>query len=206
MRFNIDVKSSMVVEINYENNLTCLIMNRLLIFLISFFLYFNLNAQSYTPTDEGSKVNFVIKNFGINTAGTFKGLAGSIKFDRNNLSLAEFIVNIEAKTINTDIEARDNHIRKEEYFDVDNYPFITFISTKISKTNTEGWLYVFGKLSIKGTTKSVKFPFKAIETNDGILFEGDFSINRKDFKVGGKSISLADNIKVSLSVFGKRNL
>ncbi len=180
-------------------------MNRLLIFLITFFLYFNLDAQSYTPIDEGSKVNFVIKNFGINTTGSLKGLTGSIKLDRNNLSLAEFIVNIEAKTIDTDIEARDNHIKKEEYLDVDNYPFITFISTKISKTNAEGWLYVFGKLTIKGTTKSVKFPFKAIEINNGILFEGEFSINRRDFKVGEKSISLSDNINISLSVFGKRN-
>ena len=38
-------------------------------------------GQNYTPTDAGSKVRFVIKNFGINTGGTFDGLAGSITFD-----------------------------------------------------------------------------------------------------------------------------
>ena len=38
-------------------------------------------GQTYTPTDAGSKVYFVIKNFGINTGGTFDGLAGSITFD-----------------------------------------------------------------------------------------------------------------------------
>ncbi|HET6722650.1 MAG TPA: YceI family protein, partial [Chitinophagaceae bacterium] len=76
-------------------------------------------GQTYTPTDDGSKVRFVIKNFGINTGGTFDGLSGSITFDRSSLASASFNVSVEAKTVDTDIEARDNHLRKAEYFDVE---------------------------------------------------------------------------------------
>ena len=47
-------------------------------------------GQNYTPADAGSKVRFVIKNFGINTGGTFEGLAGTIIFDPANLASCQF--------------------------------------------------------------------------------------------------------------------
>ena len=43
-------------------------------------------GQNYTPTDAGSKVRFVIKNFGINTGGTFEGVKGTITFDPAQLA------------------------------------------------------------------------------------------------------------------------
>ena len=69
----------------------------------------NAFGQNYTPVDAGSKVRFVIKNFGINTGGTFEGLAGSIIFDPANLAGASFSVSVDAKSVDTDVEARDNH-------------------------------------------------------------------------------------------------
>ncbi len=180
-------------------------MKRLIFFLMPALVHLTVNAQSYTAIDDGSKVKFVIKNFGINTGGVFHGLKGEIKFDKNNLSATEFNVSVDAKTIDTDIEARDIHIRKEEYLGIEKFPLITFISTSVTKTNTEGWLYIFGKITIKGTTKTVKFPFKISEMKDGILFEGEFSVDRRDFKVGGKSISLSNNLIVVLSVFAREN-
>src|SRR5215813_14775855 len=110
-------------------------------------------AQSYTPSDEGSKVHFVIKNFGIATGGDFTGLSGSIKFDPKDLTTADFDVSVDANSIDTDIEARDNHLRKAEYFDVQTYPKLTFKSTKVTKTNKDGYFYMFGNLTIKGVTK-----------------------------------------------------
>src|SRR5215208_240786 len=89
-------------------------------------------GQNYTPADAGSKVRFVIKNFGINTGGTFEGLTGNIIFDPANLASASFNVSVDGKTVDTDVEARDNHLRKEEYFDVEKYPRLSFRSTKIT--------------------------------------------------------------------------
>jgi polyisoprenoid-binding protein YceI len=162
-------------------------------------------GQNYTPTDAGSKVRFVIKNFGINTGGTFNGLAGSVTFDPSNLASASFNVSVEAKTVDTDIEGRDNHLRKAEYFDVEKYPRISFRSTKITTTNKEGYFYMFGVITIKNISKEISFPFSQSTKDGGVLFEGEFKLNRLDFGVGGKSFSMADELNVELSVFAKKN-
>jgi polyisoprenoid-binding protein YceI len=162
-------------------------------------------GQNYTPTDAGSKVRFVIKNFGINTGGTFEGLAGSIVFDPANITGASFNVSVDAKTVDTDLEARDNHLRKEEYFDVEKYPKLSFRSTKITTTNKEGYLFMFGVITIKNISKEISFPFKQTSKDGGILFEGEFKLNRKDFGVGGNSFSMSDEVNLELSVFAKKS-
>jgi polyisoprenoid-binding protein YceI len=161
-------------------------------------------AQTYKPVNDGSEVKFVIKNFGIKTGGTFTGLNGAINFDPANLSNITFDVSVDAKTVDTDVEARDNHLRKEEYLDVEKYPTLNFKSTKVSKTNSSEFLYMFGNITIKGVTKEVKFPFKATQKDDGYLFEGNFKLNRRDFGVGGNSLSLSDELTVTLSVYAKK--
>ena len=162
-------------------------------------------GQNYTPTDAGSKVRFVIKNFGINTGGTFEGLAGSVVFDPANLAGASFNVSVDAKTVDTDMEARDNHLRKEEYFDVEKYPKLSFRSTKITTTNKEGYLFMFGVITIKNISKEISFPFKQTSKDGGLLFDGEFKLNRLDFGVGGKSFSMSDELNVELSIFAKKN-
>jgi polyisoprenoid-binding protein YceI len=178
-------------------------LSKLFIFFFTL-VSFTVNAQSYIPSDTGSEVKFGIKNFGINTNGTFKGLSGAITFDPANFSVCVFEVTVDAKTVDTDIEARDNHLRKAEYFDVENFPKLLFKSTKITKTNKADYLYMFGNLTIKGVTREVKFPFTFVPKEGGYLFEGEFELNRLDFGVGGKSFSLSDELKVTLSVLAKK--
>ena len=161
-------------------------------------------GQTYTPTDAGSKVRFVIKNFGISTGGTFDGLSGNITFDPTTLATASFNVSVDAKTVDTDMEARDNHLRKPEYFDVEKYPKISFKSTKVTTTNKEGYLFLYGIITIKNVSKEISFPFTQKNKDDGILFEGEFKLNRRDFGVGGKSFSIADDLTVELSIFAKK--
>jgi len=161
-------------------------------------------GQTYTPTDAGSKVRFVIKNFGISTGGTFDGLSGNITFDPTTLATASFNVSVDAKTVDTDMEARDNHLRKPEYFDVEKYPKISFKSTKVTTTNKEGYLFLYGIITIKNVSKEISFPFTQKTKDDGILFEGEFKLNRRDFGVGGKSFSIADDLTVELSIFAKK--
>jgi polyisoprenoid-binding protein YceI len=172
---------------------------------IALFCVITAFGQNYTPTDAGSKVRFVIKNFGINTGGTFEGLAGTIIFDPANLAGASFNVSVDAKSVDTDVEARDNHLRKEEYFDVEKYPKLSFRSTKITTTNKEGYLFMFGVITIKNISKEVSFPFKQTSKDGGILFDGEFKLNRLDFGVGGKSFSMSDELNVELSIFAKKS-
>lgn len=169
------------------------------VIILSLFTLIN-HAQTYTPTDAGSKVHFVIRNFGIKTGGDFTGLKGSIIFNPNALSSSRISVTVESKTVDTDNNMRDNHLRKSEYFDVEKYPVISFVSTRITQSTRAGRFYVFGNLTIKGITKPVEFGFSATPQNNGYLFEGEFDINRRDFDVGGSSISLSDELTVSLKV------
>ena len=161
-------------------------------------------SQTYSPVGENSKIKFTIKNFGIGTGGEFKGTQGAIIFDPNNLSQSSFEVSVDAKTIDTDINSRDNHLRKAEYFDVEKYPKLSFKSTKVSLSNKPGILYISGILTIKAVSKEISFPFTATPKDGGYLFEGTFKINRRDFGVGGSSISIGDNLTVKLSVFGAK--
>ena len=161
-------------------------------------------SQTYTPTDAGSKVHFVIKNFGIKTGGDFSGLKGSILFNPNAITTSRFNVSVNSKTIDTDNSTRDNHLRKSEYFDVEKYPLISFVSKTITKGSAPELFHVTGNLTIKGVTKEVQFDFSATPSASGYLFKGEFDINRRDFKVGGNSVSMSDHAHVSLSVMANK--
>jgi polyisoprenoid-binding protein YceI len=161
-------------------------------------------GQTYIPTDAGSKVHFVIKNFGAKTGGDFTGLKGSIVFDPKNLTKSNFNVSVNSTTINTDNSTRDKHLRKSEYFNVDAYPLITIISTKISESTMAGRYFFAGNLTIKGVTKVIEFGFSATPSATGYVFNGEFEINRRDYGVGGSSFSMSDNLKVSLDILANK--
>jgi len=180
-------------------------MKKIFTLLLTFGIYSNcITAQSTsTPVDADSKVHFVIKNFGIKTGGDFKGLKGNIKFYPANPAASSFDITVDAGTIDTDNDSRDDHLRKPEYFDVAKYKTIELKSTKVTFSKTAGRFYVFANLTIKGVTKPIEFGFAATPKNGGYIFDGEFQINRRDFGVGGNSVSLSDKLTVSLSVFAK---
>lgn len=163
-----------------------------------------LMAQKMTPVDEGSSVKFTIKNFGVNVGGSFTGVNGEINFDPNLIQTSTFNVSIEARTVNTGIDMRDEHLRRQEYFDVQTYPRIKFVSTQVARGKKDGTYQVTGQLTIKDVTKEISFPFTASTKENGYQFEGEFKINRRDFNVGSGSFTLSDNATISLSVFAKK--
>jgi polyisoprenoid-binding protein YceI len=157
----------------------------------------------YKPVEKGSEVKFKVKNFGFNVGGSFSGLDGNIHFDAANPGGATFDVSIDANTVNTDNNTRDNHLREDTYFDVKNYPRIRFVSTKVTSSNQKGTFVIFGKLTIKKETKEISFSFTAEPADGGYLFKGQFKINRRDFDVGGSS-TISDNVDLSLSILAKK--
>ncbi len=161
-------------------------------------------GQNYLPVDKNSSINFSIKNFGINVSGNFKGLQGTVRFLPEELNSAVFNVSVETATVNTGINARDNHLLREEYFNVQRFPKISFVSRQIISGKKPGTYVMTGIFSVKGVNKEISFPFTAVPLNDGILFTGECKLNRKDFKVGRSSLILSDNLTVLLSVFAKK--
>ena len=177
----------------------------LLFLMVHFTLYSS--AQHYKPVDPGSKVHFVIKNFGINTGGDLSGLKGTIEFNPVDLKKSSFMVTVDVKTIDTDNSGRDEHLKSHSYFDIEKYPEIIIQSTKINLTNKSksGVYYFTGTLSMHGVTKKIEFPFAASLQGQDYLFKGNFEINRKDYGVGGNSGVLGNVVKVSLLVVGKKS-
>ena len=174
-----------------------------LFFIFSFFIGALAEAQNFVPTDDGSKVHFVIKNLGINTGGDITGLKGKIVFNARNTSLCFFDVSVAVKTIDTDNGKRDEHLKKKEYFDEATYPTIHLVSTKIEPGKDLKNFIFRGNLTIKNITKAISFPFTAEGKSGGALFVGSFDINRVEFGIGKESFSLSNKIKVTLSAFAK---
>jgi polyisoprenoid-binding protein YceI len=178
-------------------------MKALLSLIFLFAGLFTVKAQQYKPVDDRSEVKFTIKNFGINTPGSLKGLKGSVKFNPADLVSSSFNVSVDVNTINTGVDARDSHIKKEEYFNAEKFPVISFNSTKITKEQ-DGYT-VTGSLTIKGVTKPISFPFTVQSQDNGLIFSGSFTIDRKDFGVGGSSAVLGNSVEVSLKVFSVKS-
>ena len=176
----------------------------LLLFLVSG--SYLIKAQDFIAGDNGSKVHFTIKNFGISTGGDFKGVKGSVFFNPAFPSSAKFDVSVSAATVDTDNESRDKDLKEALYFNVAAFPEIRIVSTRIDKTNKtdDGFYFFTGNLVIKGITKEISFPFKAEKTLNDYLFTGDFEINRLDFEVGEKSAVLSQKVVVNLKILAKK--
>ena len=157
-------------------------------------------AQNYTVIDNGSTITFTIKNLGFAVDGSFKNLQGNILFDANHLSTSSFKVTVSSATVNTKNNARDKHLKKEEYFDAGKYPIIAFVSDKIEKEATANTYKVTGKFTIKNKSKQVTFNFTTSPNTNGLNFVGKVGLNRRDFGVGGGSMILSDNLVLSLNV------
>ncbi len=156
-------------------------------------------AAQFKPIDQGSAVKFSVNNFGFAVGGTFTGLSGSIAFDQQHAADGSFDVSIDASTVNTDNTLRDSHLKNDGYFDVANYPRIQLVSSALAAGEKAG-VYVFtGYLTMKGKTKAVSFPFAVVPVEGGFIFKGSFTINRKDFGIGGTS-TISNEVKVELNV------
>lgn len=154
-------------------------------------------SLSYGQTSR-TKVTFVIKNAGIAVDGAFDKVSVGFKFNPEDLSQSKFEVTIPTTSINTGNKTRDRHLRKSKYFDVEDYPNLTFKSTRIEKTNAGYTL--FGDLTIKTTTRSVEVAFTIGEDNAEPFFLGSIELDRRDYGVGRNHLILGDLVKIDIRV------
>jgi polyisoprenoid-binding protein YceI len=134
-----------------------------------------------------STVGFSVKHMMITTVrGQFTKVDGTAIGDVHEPLAAEIDVDIDAASITTNNETRDNHLRSADFFDVENYPTISFKSTRIEDRGNERY-HIVGDLTIRGVTREVvleaeinghgKTPFGTDVA--GVSAKG--KINRKEF-------------------------
>ena len=149
------------------------------IFLLLLFSLSTIIISAQTIDSSKSIVDFKIGAVGVfSVKGTFTGMQGDFNFNETNLNNSSFDICVNAKSIDTDNDKRDTHLRSDDFFSVERYPSICYKSDSISKTS-DGY-NTTGSLTIHGVTKTVSIPF----TYKNNTFKGSIEINRFDYKIG----------------------
>jgi polyisoprenoid-binding protein YceI len=146
-----------------------------------------------------SAITFKIKNAGITVDGSFAGLTADIKFNPLKPEETSITASVTTASLNTGSSMKDEHLSKPEYFDSEKYPKITLQSVKVEKTGPITFNGTF-KLTMKGVTKEIAIPFTFMQLPEKTEFKGSFTLNRRDYNVGGSSMTMADNADVSIIV------
>jgi len=180
--------------------------------MFSLFLAPAAEAQTYGIDRTHTSVGFKVKHLVVNTVrGNFGKFDGSVTLDEKNLKNSKLSAEIDAASIDTGTEKRDDHLRSADFFDVSNHPTITFTSSTFKKT--KGGYEVVGKLTMHGVTKPILLEVKDIspevkgprgEMHRAFVATG--TINRKDFglnwskTVEGTGAVVSDEVQLVLEV------
>ncbi len=123
---------------------------------------------TYEIDSAHSNLQFSVRHLMVsNVRGSFTGVKGTVAHDHKNPSAGSIQATIDASTIHTGEEKRDEHLKSPDFLDVAKYPAITFQSTKVEKTGSDRFK-VTGNLTIHGVTKEVTLDVEEVteETKD----------------------------------------
>ena len=166
-------------------------------------------AGTFNIDKPHSNVGFKVKHMMVtNVVGNFNEFSGTIEYDEKTKTLKSINGTIEVKSINTQNEKRDKHLRADDFFAAEKYPQITFESTKVENDT------VTGKFTMRGVTKEVKFDLENNgtivdhrgTTKVGLSLEG--KIKRKDYGLSYNKIleaggfAVGDTVKLTIDLEG----
>jgi polyisoprenoid-binding protein YceI len=158
-----------------------------------------------------SEIGFKIKHLMISTVtGNFGNFNATMESNSEDFTDAKINFTADVNTISTNISDRDSHLKSPDFFDVENFPNISFESTNILKSGDD--YEVTGNLTIKDVTLPITLK-GAYNGNDVDAygqtkygFELDGKINRKDWGLtfnleGGKgSLLIGDEVRLIISI------
>jgi polyisoprenoid-binding protein YceI len=112
-------------------------------------------ATRWTIDQDHSDVGFRVRHMMVSYAkGRFTRFSGTVLFDDERPEETRIDVEIDAASIDTNQDKRDEHLRSADFFDVQQYPALTFRSGKVEKA-ADGKLKISGDLTIRGVTRPV---------------------------------------------------
>lgn len=167
---------------------------------------------NWTIDPSHTLIEFSAKHMMVTTVkGRFTEVTGTIIADEETHTDTAIDVEINAASLTTGADQRDAHLKSPDFLDVENYPTITFKSTRIEKLNDDKFR-VTGNLTIHGVTREIAF--EAEDNGRGTTpwgaevagFTAHTEINRKDFGLGWNvaletgGVLVSDKIKISLEV------
>lgn len=147
--------------------------------------------------------------------GHFSDFEGTAHVDTETPANSSVTITIQAASVTTGNEQRDGHLKTPDFFDIENYPQITFVSTDVERDGTD-WA-ITGDLTINGVTKSVTVPFEETGSakdpfgNTRVGFEGGVTIDRTEWNLkfnaaletGGVLVSEKVNLEFDVSAIAQ---
>jgi polyisoprenoid-binding protein YceI len=165
-------------------------------------------STSWTIDTNHTQVNFQIRHMGVsNVRGSISGVTGTVVWDDKDPSKSSVEATIDAKTLSTNNDARDKHLKSPDFFNVEKFPTLTFKSTSVS--GASGKLQVTGDLTLGGVTKSVTLdvdgptaPQKGMGGKMVMGFSATGLLKRSDFNFGNPKFNpmLGDDVKFTIDV------
>lgn len=170
--------------------------------------------MSWQIDSSHSHINFTARHMMISKVrGSFENFNGTINFDEENPTNTTVNVEVDLSNINTRDEQRDGHLKSPDFFDVENYPTMKFVSTRVERIDeNNGRLY--GQLTIKDITKEVVLDVeyagiaKSPWGSESAGFSAAGSLNRKEWglnwnqalETGGVLVGDKINIEIELEL------
>jgi polyisoprenoid-binding protein YceI len=159
-----------------------------------------------------SFAEFAAKHMMVATVkGRFQIAEGRLDIDEAIPARSVITATVDAASVDTGVEQRDAHLRSDDFFNVEKFPYFTFRSTGVEQAGAGGWKLT-GDLTIRETTRSVEmdveFEGRGIDAFDKERagFTAVTMINRKEFRVNWNGIIEAggvvvgDVVKITLHV------
>jgi polyisoprenoid-binding protein YceI len=166
-----------------------------------------LAADTYVIDATHSEISFKIRHMLAKTTGRFTKFEGAVVIDEKDLKKSTVEVTIDVASINTDSDGRDKHLRGADFFDVAQFPKITFKSTAVREVE-KGKLEITGAFTMRGVTKTITFPITNAGTQPGMrpgsvvagFIDGALKLNRNEFGIKYGAGMLGDEVEISLNV------
>jgi len=162
-------------------------------------------APVFAITKQDSSVKFFVKA-SVALDGTFDKWDAALTFTSPDISTGVLSVKIQADSVNSGSGMKDGKLKSKDFFDVQNDPYITFVSTKIIQTS-HNTFDVQGNFTIRGVTKPETLTLTLSSEGAGSgEVKGTMAFDRKDYGMnkGIPLVKIADRVEVTVDLVAKR--
>ena len=167
--------------------------------------------ETHTIDKAHSEAAFQVRHLVTRVRGRFRDFSGTIRIDRARPERSSVEFSIDAASIDTDVADRDAHLKSPDFFDVQRFPKITFVSSVVRPAGG-GRYDVGGTLTMRGVSKDVTLPVAFLGFakdpwgNEKAGFELETKLNRKDFgmvwnaALDNGGVFLGDEVSVAINL------
>jgi polyisoprenoid-binding protein YceI len=167
------------------------------------------NGTAYDFSQANSKIEFVGAKVTGKHDGSLGTFSGKIQSPDGRPESSTVSVEIDAASIAVDVAKLTNHLKSADFFDVEKFPKVTFVSTSVKPGGEKNATHtVTGNLTMHGISKSITFPATIRLAADSAQADAEFAINRKDFGIvypGKPDDLISDEVLIKLTIRAKKS-